>query len=120
MKRLAAAALAAALVWPFVPAIATSPNTDFSVNALSTSGLTLLTTMPANPDRKGYIVQNQSAAAIVVEFVNPNGPSTYVILGAGTGANTAGASVDQGGLPHSDTIKVWGAGGSQVSAAQWN
>jgi hypothetical protein len=107
---------------PSAPAIS---GGDYSANAGSTGGLTLLATIPAAPAagaRQGYLIQNQSISNVTVSFdpcTGCGGASTLVILAPAAAAGSQGASIDFGGSPHSGQIRIYGQAGAQVGARAW-
>jgi hypothetical protein len=99
---------------------------DYSANAGSTGGLTLLATIPpVQPNglpRQGYVIQNQSINNVTVSF-DPAcatcGASTLFILAPAAAAGGQGGSIDFGGSPHSGQIRIYGSAGAQVGARAW-
>lgn len=105
-------------------AVSTPPSglgTDDSVNKPSALGH-LVITIAANTSRKGFFVQNQSAATIQVVLTAAGGSdTTFVLLAPNvSGAGFAGASVDFSGMPHSGEIQVYATNTTdQVAARDW-
>lgn len=106
--------------------IATALNNDYSANAITVTAIlalpaVLLCTIPQNLNRKGFLVQNQSAAQIYMVMDDSGGAITpsVVILGGGSAASTQGGDSGFSGNPHHGRIRVYGTTGSQVMAADW-
>src|SRR5579871_5720938 len=97
---------------------------DYSANAGSLSGLTLLATIPAAGPvpRRGYLVQAQCAAGVTVAFDDPAGilaPTILELQGPSVDGG-AGWSVDMRGMPHSGRIRIYSASpGCQMAARAW-
>ncbi|MBV9828523.1 MAG: hypothetical protein JO001_23085 [Alphaproteobacteria bacterium] len=83
-------------------------GTDYSANAPSLSGMTLLATIPAPVvPRRGYFIQAQCAAGLTVLFDDQVGtlaPTSLVLAGASAGGGQ-GASVTMAGMPHPHLLK---------------
>ena len=102
---------------------AANPGTDYSANAPSLSGLTLLATIPApSTPRRGYIVQAQCTAGLSVVFDDAAGALTpTIVVLAGAAANGGqGGSVTMSGEPHTGRIRIYStASGCQMAARSW-
>jgi hypothetical protein len=98
-------------------------GTDYSANAASLSGLTLLATIPAPAmPRRGYIVQAQCTAGLTIVFDDAAGTLTPTIVTlAGAAANGGqGGSVSMDGMPHTGRIRIYStASGCQMAARSW-
>jgi len=98
-------------------------GTDYSANAPSLSGLTLLATIPApaNP-RLSYIVQAQCTAGLTVVLDDQAGtltPTILVIQGAAS-AGGQGGSLSMAGMPHTGRIRIYSSAAScQMAARSW-
>jgi hypothetical protein len=99
-----------------------SNGVDYSANAPSLSGLSLLATIPANTTRLGYFIQNQSTSALTVAMDDQAGsltPTIVILAGAAT-SDAQGGSLDMSGLPHSGRIRVYSTSSSiQMAARAW-
>ena len=93
---------------------------DYSANAPSLTGLTLLATIPANAGRLGFFIQAQSTAQLTVALDDAAGSLTpTIVVLAGAAANGGqGAAIDMGGLPHTGRIRVYGTSSSVPLAAR--
>lgn len=99
-----------------------SNGIDYSANAPSVSGLSLLATIPANTARLGYFIQNQSTSVLTVVMDDQAGSltPTIVVLGAASSNGTQGSAIDMDGLPHSGRIRVYStSAGVQMAARAW-
>jgi hypothetical protein len=98
-------------------------GSDYSANAPSLSGLTLLATIPApSAPRLGYFIQAQCTAGITVAFDDAAGSLTpTVIVLAGPGSNGGqGGSLSMSGMPHTGRIRVYSsASNCQIAARAW-
>lgn len=96
-------------------------NNDASANAPAIPGaLNLLATLPVNPQRIGYIVQQQSVNVLTVAFDDgASSTPTVLILDPAAAANRQGGAFTFTGMPHYGRIRVFGLAGSQVGAAEW-
>jgi len=98
-------------------------GTDYSANAPSLSGLTLLATIPAAAvPRRGYFVQAQCTAGLSVVFDDAAGTSSPTVLVlAGAAANGGqGGSVSMAGMPHTGRVRIYSsASGCQMAARSW-
>lgn len=94
-----------------------STGTDVSNNGAGLLG-THLASLAANPTRKGFVVQNQSAETIQVALtVAGSLPATVILLLPGSGGTgTPGGSVDFSGCPHQGQIDVYGTSSSDQVA----
>jgi hypothetical protein len=88
-------------------------NVDASVNAVATTGLVLLMTIAANPDRRWFRIQNNAAGQIVAELTDGLGgtPTRYVVQAART--------LDYNDAPHLGQIDLDGAADASIAAAEW-
>ncbi len=96
---------------------------DYSANAPSLGGLTLLATIPAPlVPRLGGVIQAQCAAGLTVVLDDQGGSltPTMVVL-AGPAANGGqGGSLDLAGMPHTGRIRIYSAAaGCQMAARAW-
>jgi len=95
---------------------------DYSANAPSLSGLTLLATIPANTARLGFLIQAQGTAALTVAFDDSAGALTpTIVVVSGASANGGqGASVSMTGMPHTGRIRIFStSSGVQMAARAW-
>jgi hypothetical protein len=93
---------------------------DYSANAPSLTGLTLLATIPANSSRLGFFIQAQGTAPLTVAIDDATGsltPTIVVLAGAGSNGGE-GAAIDMGGLPHTGRIRIFGNSSSVPMAAR--
>jgi hypothetical protein len=98
-------------------------GSDFSTNAPSLSGLTLLQTIPAaSAPRLGYLIQAQCAAGLTVALDNAAGsatPTIVVLAGPGTDGGQGG-SLTMAGMPHAGRIRIYSSSPScQMAARSW-
>jgi hypothetical protein len=96
---------------------------DYSANAPSLSGLTLLATIPAaTQPRLGYLIQAQCAAGLTVALDDAAGvlAPTLIVL-AGPSANGGqGGSLTMAGMPHTGRIRIYSSSSScQMAARVW-
>lgn len=98
-----------------------SNGKDYSTNAPSLSGLTLLKTMQANADRLGYGIQAQCVAGLTVVFDDGSGQGQSIWLVAGSGADgQQGGSIDWAAMPHTGRILIYSSNAScQYAARDW-
>lgn len=98
-------------------------GTDFSANAPSLAGLTLLATIPApNSPRRGYQVQAQCTAGLRVAFDDAAGTltPTIVVLGGAATEGAQGGSLDMAGMPHTGRIRIYSSDAScRMAARAW-
>jgi len=96
---------------------------DYSANAGSLSGLTLLATIPApSVPRLGGVIQAQCTAGLTVALDDQGGSlSPTIIVLAGPAANGGqGGSLDLAGVPHTGRIRIYSsAAGCQMAARAW-
>ncbi len=104
----------------------TSPGnsgTDYSANAPSLAGLTLLATIPApSVPRLGGVIQAQCTAGLVVVLDDQGGLLTpTILLLAGAAANGGqGGSLDMSGTPHTGRIRIYSSSATcQMAARSW-
>ena len=98
-------------------------GTDYSANAPSLAGLTLLATIPAaTAPRLGYLIQAQCTAGLTVAFDDPSGalaPSLVVLAGPGSNGGQGG-SLSMAGMPHTGRIRIYSSSAScQMAARAW-
>ena len=98
-------------------------GSDFSANAPSLSGLTLLATIPAaTMPRLGYLIQAQCTAGLTVALDDTAGvlAPTLLVL-AGPSANGGqGGSLTMAGMPHTGRIRIYSSSSScQMAARVW-
>jgi hypothetical protein len=96
---------------------------DYSTNAPSLSGLTLLATIPAPATpRLSYVVQAQCTAGLTVVLDDQAGtltPTILVIQGAAS-AGGQGGSLSMAGMPHTGRIRIYSsAANCQMAARSW-
>ena len=96
---------------------------DYSANAPSLSGLTLLATIPAaSAPRLGYFIEAQCTAGLTVAFDDAAGALTPTIaVLAGPASNGGqGGSLTMSGMPHSGRIRIYSSSAScQMAARAW-
>jgi hypothetical protein len=98
-------------------------GTDYSANAPSLSGLTLLATIPAaTAPRLGYFIEAQCAAGLTVAFDDGAGaltPTLAVLAGPAANGGQGGA-LTMSGMPHSGRIRIYSsASNCQMAARAW-
>ena len=98
-------------------------GSDYSANAPSLSGLTLLATIPApSVPRLGYLIQAQCTAGLTVAFDDTSGtltPSLVVLAGPGSNGGQGG-SLSMAGMPHTGRIRIYSSASScQMAARAW-
>ena len=98
-------------------------GTDYSANAPSLAGLTLLATIPAPAStRLGYLVQAQCTAGLTVVFDDQAGslsPTVVVLQGSGA-AGGQGGSLSMAAMPHTGRIRIYSSSaGCQMAARSW-
>lgn len=100
-----------------------SAGTDYSANQPTLDGLTLLNTIPDEivKPRRGYVIQAQCLAGMVIVFdTSAGGPFTAFILSGGLGDGNQGASLDSSSMPHSGRIRIYSSNPScQFAARTW-
>lgn len=100
-----------------------SAGSDFSANAPSLSGLTLLATIPApSSPRRGYLIQAQCTAGLTVVLDRESGGSdpTLIILAGASVNGGQGGTLDMAGMPHSGKIEIYSSAAScQMAARAW-
>jgi hypothetical protein len=98
-------------------------GSDYSANAPSLAGLTLLATIPAPAaPRLGYLVQAQCTAGLTVAFDDQAGSLTATIVTLqGPPANGGqGGSITMSGMPHTGRIRIYSsAANCQMAARSW-
>ena len=97
-------------------------GSDFSANAPSLSGLTLLATIPApSSPRRGYLIQAQCTAGLAVALGNESGGSNPTVILAGAPVNGGqGGTLDMTGIPHTGKIDIYSsAANCQMAAKAW-
>lgn len=98
-------------------------GSDYSANAASLAGLTLLATIPApSAPRFGYFIQAQCTAGLTAALDDSAGAlaATLVVL-AGPAANGGqGGSLTMSGMPHTGRIRIYSSSSScQMAARAW-
>jgi hypothetical protein len=100
-----------------------STGSDFSANAPSLSGLTLLARIPApSSPRRGYLIQAQCTAGLIVVFDKEAGGSnpTFIILAGAPVNGGQGGTLDMSGMPHTGKIEIYSsAADCQMAARVW-
>jgi hypothetical protein len=100
-----------------------SNGSDFSANAPSLSGLTLLAAIPTpSSPRRGYLIQAQCIAGLVVVFDRETGGSnpTRIILAGAAVNGGQGGTLDMSGMPHTGKIEIYSsAADCQMAARAW-
>jgi hypothetical protein len=96
---------------------------DYSANAPSLAGLTLLATIPAPATpRLGYFIEAQCTAGLVVALDDQGGsltPTIVVLQGSGA-AGGQGGSLSMAGMPHTGRIRIFSSSsGCQMAARAW-
>ena len=98
-------------------------GSDFSANAPSLAGLTLLATIPAPAaPRLGYVVQAQCTAGVTVALDDPAGSlaATIVVLQGPSANGGQGGSLNMSGMPHTGRIRIYSsASNCQMAARSW-
>ena len=98
-------------------------GSDYSANAPSLSGLTLLATIPAaSAPRLGYLIQAQCAAGLTLVLDDPAGalaPTLVVLAGPSTNGGQGG-SLSMAGMPHTGRIHIYSSSAvCQMAARAW-
>jgi hypothetical protein len=98
-------------------------GTDYSANAPSISGLTLLATIPApTTPRLGYFIQAQCAAGLTVALDDAAAAltPTIIVLSGPVTAGGEGGSLSMTGMPHTGRIRIYSSSAScQMAARSW-
>lgn len=98
-------------------------GSDFSANAASLSGLTLLATIPAPAvPRLGYFIEAQCTAGLTVAFDDNAGAltPTLVVLAGPASNGGQGGSLTMAGMPHTGRIRIYSSSAScQMAARAW-
>ena len=98
-------------------------GSDYSANAPSLSGLTLLVTIPAPAvPRLGYLIQAQCTAGVTVAFDDTAGAlaPTLVVLAGPSSNGGQGGSISMNGMPHTGRIRIYSsASNCQMAARAW-
>ncbi len=96
---------------------------DYSANAGSLSGLTLLATIPApSVPRLGGVIQAQCTAGLTVVLDDQGGSlsPTLIVLAGPAASGGQGGSLDLAGMPHTGRIRIYSsAAGCQMAARAW-
>lgn len=95
---------------------------DYSANAPSLSGLTLLATLPTSKTRVGFLIQAQCTAGLTVAFDDTAGTltPTLVVLAGASANGGQGGSLSMVGMPHNGRIRIYSsASGCQMAARAW-
>ena len=98
-------------------------GSDYSANASSLAGLSLLATIPAaTQPRLGYLIQAQCAAGLTIALDDAAGalaPTLVVLAGPSTNGGQGG-SLSMAGLPHTGRIRIYSSSSScQMAARVW-
>jgi len=109
------------MAWPGPRASqAVALNNDYSANALSLVGLTLLNTIPVNAFRIGYLIQNQSTAEVYLAYDDGVSSTPSVFVLNPNLSNLGGDIADMTSMPHHGRIRIYGSVSTQrVGAADW-
>src|SRR4029077_2423385 len=98
-------------------------GTDYSANAGSLSGLTLLATIPApTVPRLGGIIEAQCTAGVVVTLDDQGAAltPTLIVLAGPAAAGGQGGSLDLAGMPPTGRIRIYSSSAScQMAARTW-
>jgi hypothetical protein len=98
-------------------------GTDYSANAGSLSGLTLLATIPApTVPRLGGIIAAQCSAGVVVALDDQAAAltPTLIVLAGPAATGGQGGSLDLAGMPHTGRIRIYSSSAScQMAARAW-
>lgn len=98
-------------------------GSDFSVNAPSLAGLTLLATIPApSSPRRGLLIQAQCTAGLIVVLDSEAGGSnpTMIVLAGAPANGGQGGTLDMTGIPHTGKIAIYSsAANCQMAARAW-
>jgi len=98
-------------------------GTDFSANAPSLAGLTLLATIPAPiAPRRGYLIQAQCTAGLTLALDDQAGSTTptLVVLAGAPVIGGHGGTLDMSGVPHTGRIRIFSsAANCQMAARSW-
>jgi hypothetical protein len=104
-------------------AAAGNNGTDYSANAPSLSGLTLLATIPAPlVPRLGYFIQAQCTAGLTLVFDDSAGSltQTVAVLAGPSSNGSQGGSLSMSGMPHTGRIRIYSSSAScQMAARAW-
>jgi hypothetical protein len=96
-------------------------GTDYSANAPSLAGLSLLVTIPAPAvPRLGYFVQAQCTAGLTVVLDDQAGSltPTLVVLAGAVANGGQGGSLSMAGMPHTGRIRIYSSSSSCPMAAR--
>ena len=98
-------------------------GSDYSANAPSLAGLTLLATIPAaTQPRLGYLIQAQCTAGLTVALDDAAGAlaPTLVVLTGPSSNGGQGGSLSMAGMPHTGRIRIYSSSSScQMAARVW-
>src|SRR5436190_21726775 len=98
-------------------------GSDYSANAPSLSGLSLLATIPApSAPRLGYLIQAQCAAGLTLVLDDPAGvlAPTFVVLAGPSTNGGQGGSLSMAGMPHTGRIRIYSSSAvCQMAARAW-
>lgn len=95
---------------------------DFSANAISLSGLHLLSTIAPNLARAGYMIQNNDVADYVYPVFDDgaSGTQTVYALAPAPVAGGQGGEMDWMAMPHSGRILIYGTNTTtKMAAREW-
>lgn len=99
-----------------------SNGVDYSTNAPSLSGLTLLATIPASSARLGYFIQAQDTPTLTIVLDDQAGSltPTIVILAGAVSTGAQGGAISMDGMPHTGRIRIYSTiSGVQMAARAW-
>lgn len=100
---------------------ASSSGVDYSINAQSLAGLTLVQTIPIDQRRLGYFVQNQDINKVYVVFDrDASDTGSVAILAAASALGEPGGYIDMQAMPHSGRMRVYcSAATPRIAARAW-
>lgn len=93
-------------------------GTDETANRASTSGYTLLQTIPAATNlRYGLLIQAQCTAGLLIALNDAAGGVTYLALGGAPASQGQGGSLNLRDMPYSGAIGIWSTNAACVYGA---
>ena len=96
---------------------------DWSANAPSLSGLSLLAAIPAaSVPRLGYLIQAQCTAGLTIVLDDQAGAlaPTILVLAGPSSNGGQGGSLSMAGMPHTGRIRIYSTSSScQMAARAW-
>jgi len=96
---------------------------DYSANAPSLAGLSLLATIPVPAvPRLGYFLQAQCTAGLVVVLDDQGGSltPTFIMLAGSATNGGQGGSLSMAGMPHTGRIRIYSSSSNcQMAARSW-